>query len=87
LELLRNAIAENWKTIITRHALVRMMERGIAHADVEDIIRKPTYVVKYNESESFPGRTNFRVAGKNDWSVVICIDYESEQIIVVTVID
>lgn len=80
-------IATNGQVIFTRHARLRLKERNMLESDVYEILKNPIYVKKYNESDSFPDKTNYRIVGKFEWSAVICIEMQDDQIIVVTVID
>lgn len=71
----------------TPHAVKRMIERKIASSDVLDILKNPNYIQKEVESSEYSGKYNYRVMGKNDWSVVVSVYYGKNQLVVVTVID
>lgn len=68
------------------HAVIRMRERNISTTDVFEILRNPNYIKKESESSEYSGKYNYRVMGKNDWSVVISV-YYPDNLIVVTVIN
>lgn len=64
-----------------------MRERRITTIDVVEILTNPKYVKKESESSQFHGKYNYRVMGKYEWSVVVSIYYEDDELAIVTVID
>lgn len=84
--MIRSMINDGAKIIETEHASQRMDERGIDKNDIIDILLNPTIIEDERESSQYYGKNNYRIMGKNEWSVVLSV-YYPEKLIIITVID
>jgi hypothetical protein len=86
LQIIVSMVNVDARIVITRHARERMEERNIGYDDVLQILSNPRYVKKETESSQYHGKYNYRMVGKNEWSIVVSVYYPNK-LIVVTVID
>ncbi len=70
----------NWR----RHALERMLERGIHRAVVKQVISVGKVIENYDSDQPFPSKLLFAMIDDNPLHVVIAKDFATEDCYVVT---
>ena len=73
------------EVVYTRHALVRMFERGVSTADIREILRGGEPIEDYPGDEPFPSRLLLGLVNGGPLHIVVAFDAATGRCTIITV--